>query len=1067
MADQCGVSGRILLGGVLVTLLSCSPAGLLAAETTDRKVYTEVPTVARSINPGQGETDVSAADAPLPTDRPLPQWIWGADQAKNYFVRKTIPASVTNATLEASCDNKFVVFVNGQKVSEHSGWEAAKKIPLRKHMKAGEATVLTIQIINEGGPAAFIARIVPGETPRKQGEKAEEILTDASWEVADTLDATTWTSAKIVGKLGDKPYGNVFADKTPVDPEFTVLPGFQVERLFTVPKDELGSWVNIAVDPKGRLIVSDQGDKGLCRITPPAIGSTAPTKVERLDVKISAAQGLLFAFDSLYVCVNGGIGSGLYRVRDTNGDDQYDEVVKIKEFRGGGEHGPHALRLSPDGKSILVVCGNHTQPPFDVIRNAPPQSMGGVREQQLVTQLPENAFSRIVSNWDEDLLLPRQWDAGGHAVGVLAPGGWVGKTDPEGKTWELLSVGYRNQFDFDLNADGEMFVYDADMEWDFGSPWYRPTRVCHATSGSEFGWRSGTGKHPAYYADSLPEVVNIGPGSPVGVAFGYGTKFPAAYQKALYLCDWTFGTMYAIHITPNGASYVGKKEEFLSRSPLPLTDTVVGADGALYFTVGGRGTQSELYRVTYVGKDSTEKVDAKDAEGAELRALRRKIEAFHEGQHDPKAVADTLVPMLSHPDRFIRYAARVGLEKQPAETWQAKVLGSADSRTVVTGAIGLARTATVESRGPILAALNKVNPAALDESQWLDLLRAYQLTFVRLGLPENGDRDQVLAKLEPLFPGESEFGNRELLQILIALKSPTVVARSLPLLARERKADETGFGDLLTRNSGYGGTYASMLANQPDKTQIAFAFALRNVKEGWTLDERKAYFSWFEKARGWSGGNSYQKFLTNIDREAFENASEKERLAIEALGARKPYTPPPLPVAKGPGQQWTTESILEAVGNSLEKRDFKNGETMFAASRCIVCHRFGGDGGATGPDLTQSAGRFALKDLVEAIVDPSKVVSDQYKATVVATSDGKSLTGRVVSETGDTVTLLVDPENSSKIVTLKRTDIDEMATSTLSLMPKDLLITLNKDEVLDLLAYILSRGDKNHAMFRK
>ena len=55
-----------------------------------------------------------------------------------------------------------------------------------------------------------------------------------------------------------------------------------------------------------------------------------------------------------------------------------------------------------------------------------------------------------------------------------------------------------------------------------GSPWYRPTRVTHATSGSEFGWRSGTGKWPAYYIDSLPGMIDIGPGSPVGVEFGYG-----------------------------------------------------------------------------------------------------------------------------------------------------------------------------------------------------------------------------------------------------------------------------------------------------------------------------------------------------------------------------------------------------------------------------------------------------------------------------------------------------------------------------------------------------------------
>src|SRR6185437_11854451 len=90
---------------------------------------------------------------------------------------------------------------------------------------------------------------------------------------------------------------------------FDLLPGYQVERLFTVPKTELGSWVAIAFDDQGRLIASDQGDKGLCRITPPAIGGHEPTRVERLDVKITGAQGLLYAFDSLYVSVNGGPGS--------------------------------------------------------------------------------------------------------------------------------------------------------------------------------------------------------------------------------------------------------------------------------------------------------------------------------------------------------------------------------------------------------------------------------------------------------------------------------------------------------------------------------------------------------------------------------------------------------------------------------------------------------------------------------------------------------------------------------------------------------------------------------------
>ena len=126
-----------------------------------------------------------------------------------------------------------------------------------------------------------------------------------------------------------------------------------------------------------------------------------------------------------------------------------------------------------------------------------------------------------------------------------------------------MSSGYRNSYDIAFNSEGELFAYDSDMEWDMGMPWYRPTRAVHATSGSDFGWRSGTGKWPTYYVDSLPPMVNIGPGSPVGVTFGYGAKFPAKYQKALFLCDWTFGTIYALHLEPHGVDLQGREDRVL------------------------------------------------------------------------------------------------------------------------------------------------------------------------------------------------------------------------------------------------------------------------------------------------------------------------------------------------------------------------------------------------------------------------------------------------------------------------------------------------------------------------
>jgi putative heme-binding domain-containing protein len=1028
--------------GLVVALVPDS-----SSQAIDDRVFTQKPTIAPS--QVRGTTPAPVAEEPptqpkLFAQGPTPLWIWGADDNRSYFLRKEFPGGSTAARLKAACDNRMVLFLNGQEVTRNDSWQDPVEVDVQKYLKP-EGNVLLARVVNDGGRAGFILKLA---LTMPKGE-VRYIVTDESWRATEKKGDERGTPVRRVGKLGDAPWGNVFAkSSTPVSRVpanvFTVLPGFQVERLFTVPREKLGSWVSITFDGKGRLLASDQEGKGICRITPPRIGSDEATRVEHLDLKVSAAQGMLPAFGNLYLSVNGGPGSGFYRVRATKGDDRWDEVVKLKPFRGGGEHGPHGLRLAPDGKSIFVVSGNHTAPPekFDT--------------------------SRIPANWAEDLLLPRQWDANGHARGILAPGGWIARTDPDGKSWEMFSIGYRNAYDIAFNADGELFTYDSDMEWDMGTPWYRPTRVVHATSGSEFGWRSGSGKWPPYYIDSLPPMLDIGPGSPVGVEFGYGTKFPAKYQKALYILDWTFGTIYALHLEPDGSSYKAVKEEFLSRTPLPLTDAAVGPDGALYFAVGGRGTQSELFRVTYVGKEPTEKVEYRDPRQADLRALRRQIEHYHAPAADPAKAVEFVYPHLSHADRFIRYAARVALEHQPVNLWQERVLAEKDPVKLITGAVALARQGDRGLQPRLLAALDRLDLGSLPEFEQLALLRAYALVFLRMGEPDKDTAARLAKRLDAFYPAKSDPLNRELVQVLVYLKSPTVIAKTIALLKQESKPPSPeAIAELLARNPGYGGTIARMLANAPDLQKFHYAFALRNLREGWTMDQRKVYFQWIGEARTKSGGASYQGFLNNMEKDAFENATDAERLAIEALGLRKPFQVKALPKPVGPGRDWKLAELVQFAEPRLKGRDYKNGQKMYAAARCVVCHRFNGDGGATGPDLTQLAGRFNLKDLSEAIVEPSKVVSDQYRASIVATASGKLYTGKIVSETTDALTLVIDPEDSTKVVELKKKEIEEVKPSPVSLMPDGLLKTLNDDEVLDLLAYLLSRGDPKHPYFRK
>jgi putative heme-binding domain-containing protein len=1030
------------------------------------KVYRQAALAAPIQGVAQIAANANAQGASL-KDRMLkeggrPSWIWGENPDTRYVIRKSFEvSSKTQAWLAASADNAMAVTLNGKSLGKSDAWEQGLKLDASDALVVGK-NELTFEVSNTGGVAALVAKLAWVDVDGK----VQTVSSDASWQVAPKDKPNETKGAKLIAKYGDGPWGEVLdGQSNGSSSEFAIPPGFVIDQLFQVPKDELGSWVCITSDPKGRLIVSDQDNKGLFRVTPAKPGTQEETIVERIPLNISSAQGLLCAFDSLYVCVNGGIGSGLYRLKDTDGDDQYDEIKKLKDLRGGGEHGPHALRLSPDGKSIYVCCGNHTQPPMDRKTNAPPQTMGGARNEQLQATLPEGYSSRLVPNWDEDLLLPRQWDANGHAAGIVAPGGWIAKTDPEGKEWEMFSIGYRNQYDFDFDSAGEMFVYDADMEWDMGTPWYRPTRVVHATSGSEFGWRSGTGKWPEYYVDSLPALVNIGPGSPVGVEFGTGAKFPAKYQRALYICDWTFGTMYAIHTEPNGASYSATKEEFLSRTPLPLTDVTIGNDGHMYFTAGGRGTQSELYRVRYVGPEST--TPAANIGLNDATAQRRTIEGLHNTQDKDDATVANLVKQLGSTDRHVRYAARVALERVPTSRWAPMVLKSTDANTVITGVAGLARVGNPELKEPLLMQLGTLQLSAMSVQQRLALVRAVQLVLIRLGQADDSLRDSLLGAIEPLFPSGDDLMDRELAILLTYLQSPTLGKKALPLLAKDRKKTEADFAEILQRNKGYGGPIAAMLQNQPDLQQFHLAFSMRNLKEGWGIDQRKEYFQWFEKAQRWQGGNSYEKFLINAANDAYALSSDQERFVLEALGVRKPAPlPKTLPEPKGPGKAYTTEALAKLASERMKGRNFENGKSMYAAARCVICHRFGGDGGATGPDLTQAAGRFAINDLIDALVRPSQVISDQYKTMVLQMEDGTVHTGRIVNDVAGKVTIVVNPEDATKTVTVDRKDIEQEKTSAISLMPAELMDKLNEDEALDLIAYLLSRGNPKAPMFQ-
>lgn len=986
---------------------------------------------------------------PVSSLRAEPQWIWTQKDAKDgekATFRKTFNVSgkVKSARLNFTCDNGATAFINGEKVAENSDWTSPTKAKLDDFLKPGENEI-RFDAKNSGSVAGLVATI----TLKNVGGGEEIIIeTGPDWLASETGNNLS-KPAVVVAKYGDDPWGKALIPKTddsdslPDTTQIQVLPGFKAERLYSVPKEQEGSWVALTEDPKGRLIASDQYG-GIYRVTVPAIGSQHEVKVESLTLPkgpkgetIGGAHGLLYAFDSLYLMNNELKGKGLWRLKDTNGDDQFDKADFLIALEGGGEHGVHNLTLSPDGKSIFFINGNHTDIPRTLADN------------------------RMVAT-GEDHLIPRMWDPNGHAKGILAPGGYICKTDPEGKTVQLFAGGFRNQYDASFDANGELFAYDSDMEWDMGTPWYMPTRINHVVSGGDYGWRSGSGRWPAYYADSLPATVDVGPGSPSGSVFGTGAKFPAKYQRAFFALDWTFGTMWAIHNEPDGASFKSVKEEFVAGKPMPFTDAIISKkDGAMYFTTGGRRSQAALYRVTFTGSESTAPAAPLPVTaGAKLRHLLE--------TDTPESLAQAW-PALSSKDRFLRFAARTAIERQPATKWAEMALAETDPQASIEALIALARLGDKSLQPKIFVALGRLDFAKLPKDLQLPYLRAWQLAFIRMGKPAPEICQKIAQRLELLFPSPDSLINRELASLLVYLDSPTIVGKIVPLLATAIDSDITVASEaVLARNDRYSKAVEGMHGNRPNRQAIAYANVLREARAGWTPELLKTYFSWFPTTASWNGGNSFRKFLDNIRNLALANCvtDETERAALKTLATTViPTEVVPIVAPKGPGKNYTTDEIVALAGTGLKKRNFEQGKAMFSSVLCINCHHFGGQGGNTGPDLTGSGNRYTIRDLTENITDPSKVVSDQYPSEIITLKNGQTFVGRVVVEENNTLFVMPSAFAPNTLIPVADADITDRKTNPVSMMPAGLLNGLNPDELLDLYAYILSGGNPKDSRF--
>jgi len=518
-----------------------------------------------------------------------PQWIWANDHTKDLvprgvsYLRKTFELSnIEQGRVQITCDDRYDLYVNGRLVGSGTDWKNMQTFDVHKYLQNGRNVVAVRAENTSGATAGLVVRVI---VKQKSGTEMS-YSSDTTWKASVTEAAgweklnfndSNWSSAQSYGEFGQaQPWGDkVAAADGAQATRFTIAPEFRVERVLGPIATK--SLIAMTFNEFGEILASREG--GPLLVISDADKDGAHEKVDVYCEQMTSCQGILALNGSVFAVGEGPEGTGMYRLTDEDRDHRAESVKLLFKFKQGmGEHGPHAPVLGPDGLIYLII-GNHSNCLVEPDANSPHH------------------------HWYEgDLVQPKYEDAGGHAVGIKAPGGVVLRTDIDGSFVQTFAGGFRNAYDIAFNRQGDLFTFDSDMEWDEGLPWLRPTRIHHVSAGAEFGWRSGWSVWPDYFYDSLPPTLNVGRGSPTGLIVYNHYKMPARYHNAMFACDWAQGRILAVKFKSSAGTYEATSEVFLEGRPLNVTDIEVGPDGWLYFCTGGRGTDGGIYRVVWTGK---------------------------------------------------------------------------------------------------------------------------------------------------------------------------------------------------------------------------------------------------------------------------------------------------------------------------------------------------------------------------------------------------------------------------------------------------------------------------------
>jgi putative membrane-bound dehydrogenase-like protein len=278
-----------------------------------------------------------------------------------------------------------------------------------------------------------------------------------------------------------------------------------------------------------------------------------------------------------------------------------------------------------------------------------------------------------------------------------------------------------------------------------------------------------------------------------------------------------------------------------------------------------------------------------------------------------EAPVEQLIRLLSSDDRWLRFAARVALERAPVQKWKGAVLASKNPIVVVNGLLALHRLGTAAgSAEESLAALRQF--PAKDRLEWA---RMVELEIIRA--PETARTDELRQSARAEYQkavasagyksasmnqaGATEVGLAgELARILCMLQDPMAPALFIEQLKKSTSPQE----------------------------QIHYAMCLRYAKQGWTADLKKSYLEWYETTKDLEGGNSLQGYLRNIVTGTLEYFAPEDRKAFVLGWKERPHAARVVLSASQPIQVQDFEQVVARLLSEIENRPAAGGAEMLA-----------------------------------------------------------------------------------------------------------------------------------------